>query len=247
MENNYLRKQLTYALKAFAFGVFALLYSSGLQAQGCNPNNPYDQIQSGFHTTLATRPDGSFQIWGSGAAANGNGNSGGGRDHLTPVTLEPHATDPTKNYNYTGVPLFATIATNTTSSMQGFILSSDGLYAWGSTNTAVGTGLYPSTGFQSISLPNGVTPSDVKDLMATFGALAILTNSGEVWISARHTSFHGNGGTAPGASDNYWAQVRRSSTGNPVLTNVTDLRVSPTGMFAITTSGQWYTWGQDVT
>ncbi|MEZ4890267.1 MAG: GEVED domain-containing protein [Crocinitomicaceae bacterium] len=40
-----------------------------------------------------------------------------------------------------------------------------------------------------------------------------------------------------------WAQVRRSSTGNPVLTNVTDLRISPTGMFAITTSGQWYTWG----
>ncbi|MEZ4890268.1 MAG: hypothetical protein R2779_06805 [Crocinitomicaceae bacterium] len=126
---------------------FALLYSSGLQAQGCNPNNPYDQIQSGFHTTLATRPDGSFQIWGSGAAANGNGAQGGGRDHLTPVTLEPHATDPTKNYNYTGVPLFATIATQATSNMQGFILSSDGLYAWGSTNTAVGTGLYPSTGF----------------------------------------------------------------------------------------------------
>ena len=211
------------------------------QSSGCNPLQAYDQIQSGFHTTIATRPDGSFLIWGAGAWADGNGTST--NRHLTPVVIAPNPSAPHEHYNYTGSPLFATLATNSSSATQGFVLSTTGLYAWGTNNIAIGTGLYNTTGFQQILMPVGVTPADVKNMIASFGSLLLLTNSGEVYVSGRNASIHGIGGTTPGAGDNYWSRVTRNITGNPPLTGVIDIRVSPTGAFAVTSTGQWYTWG----
>ncbi|NGF75955.1 tandem-95 repeat protein [Fluviicola sp. SGL-29] len=233
--------------KAYVFLLITVSFFLGMakdaaaQSSGCNPLQAYDQIQSGFHTTIATRPDGSFLIWGAGAWADGNGTST--NRHLTPVVIAPNPSAPHEHYNYTGSPLFATLATSSSNATQGFVLSTTGLYAWGSTNIAVGTGLYNTTGFQQILMPVGVTPSDVKNMIASFGSLMLLTNSGEVYVSGRNTSIHGIGGTSPGAGDNYWSRVTRNITGNPPLTGVIDMRVSPTGAFAVTSTGQWYTWG----
>ena len=70
-----MRKQLLFNSIKFRAAIIAMGISSMAQAQssGCNPLQPYDQIQSGFHTTIASRPDGTFLIWGAGSTANGNG------------------------------------------------------------------------------------------------------------------------------------------------------------------------------
>ncbi|WP_294675628.1 Ig-like domain-containing protein [uncultured Fluviicola sp.] len=237
-----MRKNLFFNQVMLAVGSIALL-SSAVRAQssGCNPLQPYDQIQSGFHTTIASRPDGTFLIWGAGSTANGNGTAAA--RHLTPVVIEPNAGVPAADYNYTGQPLFATLATQSSGTTQAFVLSTDGLYSWGANNVAVGTGLDNLTGFAQISLPVGIVPTDVKNMIASWGALVLLTHSGEVYVSGRNDAIHGNGGVLPGASENYWARVTRDITGNPALTGVVDIRVTPVGAFAITSTGQWYTWG----
>ncbi|AEA45325.1 tandem-95 repeat protein [Fluviicola taffensis] len=211
------------------------------QSSGCNPLQPYDQIQSGFHTTIASRPDGTFLIWGAGSTANGNGAAAA--RHLTPVVIEPNAGIPAQHYNYTGAPLFATLATQSSTTTQVFVMSTDGLYSWGANNVAIGTGLDNVAGFAQISMPVGIVPGDIKNMIASWGALVLLTHSGEVYVSGRNDAIHGNGGVLPGAAENYWARVTRDITGNPPLTGVVDIRVTPAGAFAITSTGQWYTWG----
>ncbi len=229
---------------AAVIGVGTLtFFNSTVQAQssGCNPLQPYDQIQSGFHTTIASRPDGTFLIWGAGSTANGNGAAAA--RHLTPVVIEPNAAIPAQHYNYSGSPLFATLATQSSSTTQAFVLSTNGLYSWGANNVAVGTGLDNLAGFAQISMPVGIVPTDIKNMIASWGALVLLTHSGEVYVSGRNEAIHGNGGVLPGAGDNYWARVTRDITGNPPLTGVVDIRVTPVGAFAVTSTGQWYTWG----
>lgn len=47
----------------FVLGAVFMAYLAGtarLQAQNCNSNSPYDQIQSSFHSTVVTRVDGTF-------------------------------------------------------------------------------------------------------------------------------------------------------------------------------------------
>ncbi|MNJ85101.1 hypothetical protein D3C87_25680 [compost metagenome] len=231
-------------LYAAVIGIGSLTwFGSTAQAQssGCNPLQPYDQIQSGFHTTIASRPDGTFLIWGAGSTANGNGAAAS--RHLTPVVIEPNAGVPAQHYNYTGAPLFATLATQSSSTTQAFVLSTDGLYSWGANNVAIGTGLDNLAGFAQISMPVGIVPTDIKNMIASWGALVLLTHSGEVYVSGRNDAIHGIGGVSPGAGDNYWARVTRDITGNPPLTGVVDIRVTPVGAFAVTSTGQWYTWG----
>jgi large repetitive protein len=225
-------------------GIGYLAFSASVvqaQSSGCNPLQPYDQIQSGFHTTIASRPDGTFLIWGAGSTANGNGAAAA--RHLTPVVIEPNAGVPTQDYNYTGAALFATLATQSSTTTQAFVLSTDGLYSWGANNVAIGTGLDNLTGFAQISMPVGVVPADIKNMIASWGALVLITHSGEVYVSGRNDAIHGIGGTSPGAAQNYWARVTRDITGNPPLTGVVDIRVTPAGAFAVTSTGQWYTWG----
>ncbi|WP_343789264.1 GEVED domain-containing protein, partial [Wandonia haliotis] len=242
MKKNLLFSKAKYLFQLIGTGCLALFTTNGYtQQSGCNPLQPYDQIQSGFHTTIATRPDGTFLIWGSGAHANGNGSNT--VNHLTPVQIAPNPGTPSEDYAYTGIPLFATLATRVNTAFQGFILSTDGLWSWGANSVAVGTGLDNVAGFSQIDMPVGVTPLDVKNMSAAFGALVILTHSGDVWVSATHSSFNGIGGTTPGAGDNYWSRVTRSITGNPPLSGVTEFRITSAGAFAVTTTGQWYTWG----
>ncbi|MNJ86419.1 hypothetical protein D3C87_39130 [compost metagenome] len=238
-----MRKKLLFTKAKFQAAIIGIGFLSTAQAQssGCNPLQPYDQIQSGFHTTIASRPDGTFLIWGAGSTANGNGTATA--RHLTPVVIEPNPGVANQHYDYTGSPLFATLATQSSGTTQAFVLSTDGLYSWGANNVAIGTGLDNLTGFAQISMPIGVAPTDVKNMIASWGALVLLTHSGEVYVSGRNEAIHGNGGTFPGAADNYWAKVTRDITGNPTLTGVVDIRVTPVGAFAVTSTGQWYTWG----
>ena len=53
MDTNYriIRKLKNSFTLLFSVGLFSVLPIQKASAQGCNPLQPYDQIQSGFHTT----------------------------------------------------------------------------------------------------------------------------------------------------------------------------------------------------
>lgn len=198
----------------------------------CISGRIYDQMQSGFHTTIATLPNGSFSAWGELIPASGTGNQ------LVPISLTP-----ANGYNYTGVPLFVSLGSNTSNTMQAFLMSSTGLYAWGKEGVVVPNSVTSSTSFQSINMPIGVTPTQIKAMLATEMALTLHTITGEIWVCSTVAELHGAGSTAPTSATNYWTRVTTSATGNPVLTNVVDYRISPRGGIAYTSGGTWYTWG----
>ena len=202
------------------------------QNDACNIRKIYDQLQSGFHSTIATLPDDSFLCWGNLTAATGAANN------LTPVALAP-----ANGYNYTGVPLYASLGTNSAGTGQFFLMSSTGLYAWGTEGACINNALTTSTAFQSIPMPAGLLPSQVADMKASFNSLALVTTNGEVWVCSTALNLYGVGATAPTIATNFWAEVTTNASGNPFLTGVTQLSVTPRAMMAYTSAGTWYTWG----
>jgi large repetitive protein len=198
----------------------------------CDPTKVYDEIQSGYHSTIVTTPTGQFLCWGVATAANGTGNN-----------LSPVAVTPANGYNYTGTPKLVAMGTDGASSPQTFLLTTTNLYVWGVEDSSIPTELTTSNAFQSIPLPTGVTPADIKDMVASFNALALITNSGEVWVNADVVDMYGVGATGPTIATNFWAKVTTSAAGNPFLTGVSQIRVTPYAFMAYTTTGAWYTWG----
>ena len=55
-------------IKQLVVSVLLLVFSFSSFSQTCQPNDPYDQIVSDFHSTIARRQDGSLVIWGEGKA-----------------------------------------------------------------------------------------------------------------------------------------------------------------------------------
>jgi alpha-tubulin suppressor-like RCC1 family protein len=226
------------SFKSLVLPIVALvaLFAQSVAAQcamSCDPNQIYDRVQSSFHATVIKKSDGSITIFGPSAAPDG----------VASVT-QPKELTPANGYNYTGSPLMGTTGSNSTNH-QHFLLTSTGLYAWGN-NTGNVLSVPATTAFQTIPLPVGVLPCDVKQLSATTKTLSILTNSGEVWIQADSIvagkNVHGNGGVALTTAAR-WSHVTTAAAGNPFLSGVTHLRVSNQTAFAVTASGAYYTWG----
>ena len=236
---NHIFYRSTKKLRACFTAVLTLFMLYGTvfvtQAQNCDSNSPYDQIQSSFHSTVVTRVDGTFLAWGERSAPSGTANN------LSPLEITP-----ANGYNYTGNLLDISLGSNSSNNAQFFLLTTDGLYGWGTTNVVVSTSLKNTAAFGLISMPVGITPANVRKMLATRDALLLLTHSGEVWISGRNAAIHGMGGVTPGAGDNYWGRVTTSAAGNPPLSGVADVRISPAGAFAYTSAGTYYTWGPNV-
>jgi alpha-tubulin suppressor-like RCC1 family protein len=222
---------------SFKFLVLSIvaLFAQSATAQcvmSCDPNQVYDRVQSSFHATVIKKSDGSITIFGPSAAPDGAAS-----------VIQPKELTVANGYNYTGSPLMGTTGSNYTAH-QHFLLTSTGLYAWGS-NTGNVLSVPATIAFQTIALPVGLSPCDVKQLSAATKTLSILTNSGEVWIQTdvvTATNAHGNGGVALTATAR-WSHVTTTTAGNPFLTSVTHLRVSNQTAFAVTASGEYYTWG----
>jgi hypothetical protein len=80
----------------------------------------------------------------------------------------------TANFNYTGTPLKVAAGSSTTSH-QFALLTTDGLYIWGTTNILISSSIKNTTAFAKISvngksdgLPTGVNPSDVKMMFGSY-------------------------------------------------------------------------------
>lgn len=224
---------------------------------GCNDNTfinavdpntiEYDNVISGFHATIVKESTGVFRVWGQQSKANG-------------VDHNLYATDiiPANGYTYTGDILKATIGSYGAGSNrnediiqhQFALLSTDGLYVWGETNTLVSSSIYNSKTFGKITvdgqangLPVGVAPEDVKMLFGSHGTLGIVTCMGEAYVLSFMGGKKGDG-TNDDSDANKWHRVHIGA-GEP-LNNVVAMRGTSRAMMALTSSGKIYTWGTGV-
>ncbi|MGC4037643.1 MAG: invasin domain 3-containing protein [Chitinophagaceae bacterium] len=238
---------MKYFLPSLALLCLAIISNQSI-AQ-CNVNDKYDKIISGYHSSIALKDNGVYAVWGSYMKAAGNA------DQLSPQDIS------STNYSaLTGTIYKAALGGKNAGSQvdQAFVLTSDGLWAWGVAGNVVSTGVKSgnafgrtsttsANGFNTYGLPSTVAPTDVATLFATYQTLVILTTTGNVWMLTQTTlAVEGAGGTATSAGTSKWVQVKINSTTN--LTGVTAVRGQVSSgtynaFMALTTTGQVYTWG----
>ncbi|MCW3170760.1 hypothetical protein OMO38_19695 [Chryseobacterium sp. 09-1422] len=240
--------------------VIVLLFSIGVQSlsaqgnctSGCNNNtfvyssNPntleYDNLVSIFHSTMAKERDGTFKVWGQQSGSDGTSAL------LTPTVIAPGTG--TANFNYTGTILRMAAGSNESNASQFTILTTDGLYVWGTPNTLLSSTIKSSAVFSKITvngkadgLPPGVNPADVKMMFGSTLTLAIVTCTGDAWVLSAIGSKNGDGTTQDAANNIIWHRVKTNATGNPNLTSVVAVRGTPNALYALTSTGRIYTWG----
>lgn len=221
-----------------------------------NPNTlEYDNLISGFHSSIAKQKNGNYLIWGQGAKPNTFGEN----------LYEPTEITPANGFNYTGKILKATLGTRGTTnegSDQYAILTTDGLYIWGGgdpmaarkdglvhrsvkdtqtfdkiTNTNI-TNAEPTTG-----LPIGVSPTDVKMMFGSYATLAIVSCTGDAYILSHAGNKNGDGSTDIAADQKKWHRVMIDAA--TPLSRVVAMRGVPGAMLALTYDGDLYTWGTE--
>ncbi len=221
-----------------------------LVSQSCNSNSLYDAIVSAYHQSVAQKSDGSWSGWGALMS-----NSGGS-------VLSPQDINSTNYPNLTGIPLLASTASaGSGSSEQSVLLTTTGLFAWGTEGVSIPNAITTSATFQKLTinsktdgLPTGVVPTDVVSLVAINNAVIIVTSSGSAYVIIASTNnssskYSGDGSTTV---NQIWHQVKINASTN--LTNVIALRgqiSSDTkgGFMALTYDGSVYkafTWGNSV-
>ncbi|KAI9549371.1 hypothetical protein GHT06_003737 [Daphnia sinensis] len=164
--------------------------------------------------------------------ASGDNASPTGADITTPLKVIP-----ANGYSYTGT-LIDVAASGYPS--QYAILTTDGLWAWGSRGHLLPTGSTSSSQFQKITIPAQIIPSDVNVIDAGEEVMAMLMNNGEVYVVSSRSGSHNGGGTTT-LSSNFTKVMLDATT---PLTGVTDIQVSTNGIFAYNAStNKFYTWG----
>jgi len=223
-----------------------LCIPSTIYAQ-CNVNEKYDKVVSGYHQSIALKNDGTFAVWGQDL------NNAGTGDLLTPVNITV-ANFPA----LTGTPLKATIGgAGGSGKEQAILLTSTGLFAWGTEGYVVANSLTSSAAFQKIGtatggdgttkLPSGVAPADVLQMTASYQTLILLTTGGYVWILTQSSAnIQGNGAAAATTT---WHQVKKDAS--TVLSGVTAVRGQVSNstygaIMALCSTGEVYAWGNSV-
>lgn len=240
-----MKNSTKYSIGFFLMTIMMLVIQSTLTAQTCNVNEKYDKIVSGYHQSIALTSDGSYSVWGQEIANNGTS------DHLVPATMN------VANFpNLVGSPLKAAIGGGAGSTKeQQILLTTDGLYAWGTRNYVLATSLTAATTFAKINtpiggdantkLPTGVNPTSVIAMTASYQTLMILTSDGYVWVLTQAgVNAQGDGSASVAATT--WHKVKIDASTD--LTGVIAVRCqvsssSYNAFMALTSSGQVYTWG----
>lgn len=195
----------------------------------------YDNFTSAFHATMIRTSTGLVQIWGEQTAADG----------VSPLLL-PTDVNSTNFPGLTGIPIRYAI-TSKGAKHQTILLTTTGLFAWGSTGIALSTSIKNTTAFEKITidgkadgLPAGVAPNQVKMLFGTTGLLAIVTCDGSAYVLS--LTYANNQGNGQPLDNTKWSKVKTNATTD--LTNVIALRGSITTLMALTTDNKVYTWGE---
>ncbi len=223
----------------------------------CNPNTflntsdpntiEYDNIVSTFHSTLMRDAlTGALMVWGEKMESNGTTN-----------VLSPTEVNGTNYPGLTGDILKFAAGSNYTSGPQIAVLTTDGLFAWGTQGYLISSGLTSSGTFQPVSigtygvnsgtpkadgLPEGVAPENVKMLFGTYQTLALTTCSGEAWVLAQNANQYGDGTASSTANHQLWHRVHVDAA--TTLDNVVAIRGNGyQTLMALTATGEVYTWG----
>ncbi|MBX3253595.1 MAG: T9SS type A sorting domain-containing protein [Chitinophagaceae bacterium] len=233
---------------------------------GCNGNtflntsNPntleYDNIISGFHSTIIKQQDGSYLIFGQNTRPDGVADATNHANLYTPTLVHPD-----NGFDYTGTPLKMAMGTQGNTGNTGLdqyaLLTTDGLYIWGgkaTTGLLVHSSVKNTFPFEKITnthitnantygLPPGVNPADVKMFFGTYSALAITTCTGEAWVLGWNGKKNGDGTADNAANYNIWHRVKINAT--TTLDGVVAMRGTLSAMVALTDSGDMYTWGNE--
>lgn len=227
---------------------------------GCNTNTfvnssdpntlEYDNLISGFHASIVKEANGDFKIWGQHTQPDGT------TAQIVPTVIAPSVTA-SNNYNYQGAILKAAIGSTVSGGItiqhQFAVLTTVGLYIWGTPGVLVSTTIKSTASFNSVvigtfgvagvkadGLPNGVSPSQVKMMFGSYGTLAIVTCDGAAWILT-HQGGKKADGTNNNNNSNVWHRVYTAA--NTPLDTVVAMRGTPNAMIALTTSGEVFTWG----
>ena len=225
---------------------------------GCNSNAylnstndfatiEYDNMVSAFHGTLAREADGKFYAWGEKAHNNGS-------DDLHYKTEINQANYP----SLTGTVLKIAAGSEGEEQDQYAVLTTDGLFVWGTPDALISNGIKNNRPFARVSigtygvnggagkadgLPNGVNPADVKMLFGTNEGLAIVTCDGQGWVLTTHGLAYGDGASDNNSNDRVWHRV--STASNTPLENIVVIRGTYKAFVAITSNGNVYTWGNN--
>jgi len=156
--------------------LFGFLFSNS-HAQ-CDVNSKYDNIISGYHSSVALTYDGKYEVWGSSMSATGAAD-----------LYAPKEINATNFTGLTGTVLKATIGGQGggTAVDQAVVLTTSGLWAWGvigkvlgstgTTTTVKSTAAFGRTstnatyGFNTYGLPSTLVPTDIKSMFATYQTL----------------------------------------------------------------------------
>jgi alpha-tubulin suppressor-like RCC1 family protein len=232
------------------------LFSRKASAQ-CNVNERYDNIISGYHSSIALKDSGNFAVWGSSMLQTG------AADAYSPQNIDSaHYTGLTKSTIIYKAAIGGKSAG--TDVDQAILLTSTGIWAWGIVgnvlkSTVKSTAVFgritsPTGGFGSttLGLPTGVNPSDVQSMFATYQTLILLTkivggSGGNVYVLTQASlAVEANGGAVATAGSSSWQKVKTDA--NTYLSGVTAVRgqvynASNNAFVALTSGGQVYTWG----
>ncbi len=188
-----------------------------------NPND--DVLISSYHQSMAKTTSG-YVTWGEDMAANG--------------TTDPNVTQviPANGYNYTGTVIHFAVSGN--SGGQGFVATTDNLYAWGTVGESVNGNFVSGTSFAAMpGIP--FSAADILNLHASSDVLFVLLNSGEIWVATTGTTSPNGNSSNDGT---IWQQVQTSS-GVP-LTGAIQMTGNKYAGYALINNGDIYTWGNNV-
>jgi len=180
-----------------------------------------NMVQAVFHGAMGRTEDGGLTVFGDELSADGTTDLG-----------FPTAVTPANGYTYTGDLLDGTIGGDFQERVQAFVLSTDGLWVWGTQGIVIDASLTSSTAFQMMSLPAGVSPTDVKDMTASSEGIVLLLNDGSVYSMGITNTHYGDGTTS---NDALWHQAS--------VAPIDDIKVHFGNVFAKGTDGTLYTWG----
>ncbi|MDA3616812.1 hypothetical protein [Polluticaenibacter yanchengensis] len=149
----------------------------------------------------------------------------------------------------TGIPVglaAGTVVTSGTQNSQFWLHSTGGIYGWGYSANTIVDATAGQVAITQLALPSGVAITDVSFIRAAKGGIALVTNSGAVWIkggtaSSINGNVYGDGTTTINSA---WHQVKTNASTS--LTGVVELSFAGTSAMALTSTGIVYAWGTNV-
>ena len=236
------------------------------EVEGCQKLYDFSDFKEGllevaYHGGIIKTKNG-YSVWGGSSAADGTTDQAA----FVPITS-------VNGYTYSGtIEDVAVAAAGDSGSDQYFILTDQGLYTWGHVKklqrpVTLHEDMYDPSKYHAnnpdyvefhqlgvgVSTPSLPVPvSEIKSIEATSERLALLTNSGEVWVAG----YGKKDDTAPGrehlqgeiyadgstSDDDQWHHVLTGPGGSPI-SGIEQIKLAPGNAIAMDSSGNLWTWG----